>query len=214
LLSKENKTLLERIQFEEESDTAVLALETEKKPSESVVEQIAQSCSVSSENLYLIVFSKNSLAGALQASGQIVGLGMERLIQGGLDPLSVKYAWGYAPIATLHQNSTEFSERTKAAIMSSGVTSYIVDSQDESHLRRVLGQSHASALKMFLEAKSLSDQNPRYKDLLKETGMDQMNVEPGAIAPAVVTLRNFRTGMALSGGKPDFEALRRAIGAL
>jgi methenyltetrahydromethanopterin cyclohydrolase len=214
VLAMENSELLKRLQIEEDSKVAVMALETERAPPDSLIRQIAQKCVVSFDDLFVVIFSRNSLTGAVKASGQIVSVGLRRLMQAGLDPALVKYAWGYAPIATLHKNPAEFSERTKVAIMSAGVANYTVDSEDESHLRKVLSQAHASALKMFLEAKNLANQNPRYKDLLKEAGMDQMNVDVDAIAPAIVTLSNSRTGLSFSRGKFDFEALKRAFGAI
>jgi len=213
-LAMEPNDLFKKFQFMEESNSAVIVLESEKKPPEAVVQQIAVKCGVSAENLFLIIIASTSLTGVIQACGRVVETGLHTLVQNGLEPLIVKHAWGYAPIASISQNAIEVSERTEGAILSAGVANYTVDSDDERFLRTVLSQSHASALKMFLEAKRLADQNPRYKDLLKETGMDQMKVGANAIAPAMVTICSAKTGMSFTAGKFDFETLKRSLGTL
>ncbi len=101
-LALKPKDLFEKIMYKEESDIAVLVLETEKKPSEAVIQQIAAKCKVTAQNLFLVLFSTTSLTGATQVSGRIVETGLFKLMKLGLDPLSVKHAWGYAPIVPLH----------------------------------------------------------------------------------------------------------------
>ena len=101
-LALKPKDLFEKIMYKEESDIAVLVLETEKPPSEAVIQQIALKCRVSPKNLYLVLFSTTSLTGATQVSGRIVETGLFKLMKLGLNPLSAKHAWGYAPIVPLH----------------------------------------------------------------------------------------------------------------
>ncbi len=213
-LAMEPLDLFQKLQYKEESDVAVLVLETEKKPSEALIRQIAEKCRVSPENLGLIMFSSNSMTGAIQACGRVAEAGLRKLVQVGLDPLCVKHALGYAPIASLHPNPVEDKERTNNAISSCGVANYVVDCDDDQHLRMLVSKAHASALKMFQEAKKLADQNPLYKDLLKETGMDMYKVDADTVAPALVTISSLKTGFSFSAGKFDHESLKRSLGTL
>ena len=213
-LAMEPLDLFQKLQYKEESDVAVLLLEAEKKPPEALIRQVAEKCRVSAESLYLIVFSPNSLTGAIQGCGRVVETGLRKLVQAGLDPLGVKDAWGYAPIPSLHPNPIESKERMNNAIISCGVTHYDVDCDDDRHLRMVVSKAHASALKMLREAQKLAGQNPRYKDLLKESGIDVLKVDADTVAPALVTLSSLKTGFSFSGGIFDFEAIKRSLGTL
>jgi len=71
-LALKPKDLYEKLNYREEATEAVLVLETEKRPPETVIQQIAEKCNVTPKNLFLIMFSTTSLAGATQVSGRIV----------------------------------------------------------------------------------------------------------------------------------------------
>jgi methenyltetrahydromethanopterin cyclohydrolase len=195
----------------EESNVAVLLLETEQKPQEDVVLQIAKKCGISPENLFLIVYSVASITGSIQACARVVEAGLLRLVQVGLDPLFVRHAWGYAPVVAFISCADEVKERIRASILSGGVASYTVDF-DDGRLQTMVSQAHGSALKMFQEAKKLAVQNPLYKDLLKDAEIGVTEIEPNVVAPALVTINSLKTGRSFSAGKIDFEALKRALG--
>jgi len=197
----------------EESNIAVLLLETDKKPQEVVVLEIAEKCGVSPKNLFLIVFSVASVTGSIQACARVVEAGLLRLVQVGLDPLLVRHAWGYAPVVSFVSNPDEVKERIKASILSGGVASYTIEFDDE-RLRTMASQAHGSALKMFQEAKRLAEQNPRYKGLLQEAEIGLSEIDPNVVAPALVTINSLKTGRSFSMGKIDFEALKRALGIM
>ncbi|HEX9262056.1 MAG TPA: methenyltetrahydromethanopterin cyclohydrolase, partial [Candidatus Bathyarchaeia archaeon] len=147
-LSLKPKDLYEKLAYKEESDVAVIVLETEKKPPEPVIQVIAEKCRVSPKNLYVVMFSTTSLAGATQVSGRIVETGLHKLERLGLDPLIVKHAWGYAPIVPIHPSSGEAMGRTNDAILYAGVTNYMVNFEDEKKLEEIVKLAPSSASKM------------------------------------------------------------------
>ena len=169
----------------EEADVAVLVLETEKKPPEDVVMQIAEKCKVTPENLSLIMFSTTSLAGATQVSGRIVETGLHKLERLGLDPLIVKHAWGYAPIVPVHPSSGEAMGRTNDAILYGGVTNYTLSYEDERELESIVKSAPSSSSKMLQEAQELAKKNPRFLDIFKEAGFDFYKIDPNIFAPAL-----------------------------
>jgi methenyltetrahydromethanopterin cyclohydrolase len=213
-LAMEPSDLFRKLQYKEESDVAILVLETEKMPPEVAVRQIAERCRVSCKDLSLILFSANSMTGGIQACGRVVEVGLRKLVEVGLDPLVVRHAWGYAPIVTTHPSSTVATERTNRAIRSFGVTNYAVEYDDEQSIRTMVNQTPASALKMLQDAKRLADKNPRYKDLFKETGIDLLKVETNMGAPAVVTISSLKTGKSFSAGEFDLESIKNALGTM
>jgi methenyltetrahydromethanopterin cyclohydrolase len=211
-LALKPKHLYEKLNYKEEAKTAVLVLETEKKPPETVVQQIADKCKVAAKNLFLIVFSTTSLAGATQVSGRIVETGLHKLERLGLDPLIVKHAWGYAPIVPVHPSSGEAMGRTNDAILYGGVTNYTLNFEDEQKLESIVKQAPSSASRMLQEARRLAEKNPRFLDIFKEAGFDFYKIDPNIFAPAVVAINNMKSGKTFSAGSLDIEVMKRSLG--
>ena len=211
-LALKPKDLYEKLKYREESDVAVLVLETEKKPPEAVIQQVAEKCRVTPKNLYLIMFSTTSLAGATQVSGRIVETGLHKLERLGIDPLIVKHAWGYAPIVPIHPSSGEAMGRTNDAILYAGVTSYTVNYEDEKQLEAIVNQAPSSASKMLQEARKLAEKNPRFLDIFKEAGFDFYKIDPNIFAPAVVSVNNMRTGKTFRAGTLDVGVMKASLG--
>jgi methenyltetrahydromethanopterin cyclohydrolase len=206
------KDLFEKITYKEESEVAVLVLETEAKPSETVVEQIAAKCKVLPKNLFLVLFSTTSLTGATQVSGRIVETGLFKLMKLGLDPRLVTHAWGYAPIVPLHPKADEAMGRTNDAVLYGGTANYIVSQEDDEKLENLVKLAPSSASKMLQEARKLAEKNPRFLDIFKEAGFDFYKIDPDIFAPAVVVVNNLRTGKTFRAGSLDIEVLKGSLG--
>jgi len=211
-LALKPKDLYEKLQYKEESDSAVLVLETQKKPNEAIIQMVADKCKVSTKNLYLVIFSTTSLAGATQVSGRIVETGLHKLERLGLDPLIVKHAWGYAPVVPVHPESGEAMGRTNDAILYGGVTSYIVNYEDEEKLQTIVKQAPSSASTMLQEARRLANKNPRFLDIFKEAGFDFYKIDTNIFAPAVVSINNMKTGRTFTAGNLDVDVMKGSLG--
>jgi methenyltetrahydromethanopterin cyclohydrolase len=211
-LALKPKHLYEKLQYKEEADTAVLVLETEKKPPEAVIKQISEKCKVTPENLFLIMFSTTSLAGATQVSGRIVETGLHKLERLGLDPLIVKHAWGYAPIVPVHPSAGEAMGRSNDAILYGGITNYTLNYEDEKELANIVRQAPSSSSKILEEAKRLAEKNPRFLDIFKEAGFDFYKIDPNIFAPAVVAINNMKTGKTFRAGSQDIDVIKESLG--
>ena len=211
-LALKPKDLYVKLNHKEESDVAVLVLETEKTPPEPVIQQIALKCNVSPKNLFIVMFSTTSLAGATQVSGRIVETGLHKLERLELDPLLVKHAWGYAPIVPVHPNAGEAMGRTNDAILYGGVTNYTVNFEDELKLAEIVKQAPSSASEMLQEAKRLAQKNPRFLDIFKDAGFDFYKIDTNIFAPAVVAITNARTGKTFRAGSLDIEVMKSSLG--
>jgi methenyltetrahydromethanopterin cyclohydrolase len=211
-LALKPKKLYEKLGYEETADKAILVLETEEKPPEEAIFQIAENCKVSTEYLFLIAFSTTSLSGATQVSGRIVETGLHKLEKLGLDPLTVKHAWGYAPIIPLHPSSGEAMGRTNDAILYGGTASYTVRYEDDEKLENIVKQAPSTASKMMQEARRLAEKNPRFLEIYKEAGFDFYKIDPNIFAPAVVFVNNIKTGKTFRAGSLDVEVMKGSLG--
>jgi methenyltetrahydromethanopterin cyclohydrolase len=211
-LALKPKKLYEKLGYKDESDTAVLVLETDKKPPEEAIRQIAENCGVSTENLSIVVFSTSSLAGSTQVSGRIVETGLHKLERLGLDPLAAKYAWGYAPIIPLHPRSGEAMGRTNDAILYGGTANYIVSYDSDEELEKIVKQAPSTSSKMMKEARELAKKNPRFLEMFKEAGFDFYKIDPDIFAPAIVTINNLKTGKTFRAGNLDIPVMKESLG--
>ena len=210
-LALKPKHLYEKLKYKDESDVAVLVLETEKKPPESVIQLIAAKCNVSPKNLFLLMFSTTSLTGATQVSGRIVETGLHKLERLGLDPLVAKHACGYAPIVPLHPKAGDAMGRTNDAILYAGFVSYTVDYEDEAKLTSIVNQAPSSASAMLQEARKLAQKNPNFLDIFKEAGFDFYKIDPNIFAPAIVNVNNIRTGNSFRAGSFDLDVIKNSL---
>ena len=211
-LALKPKHLYEKLNYYEESDVAVLVLETEKRPPEDVIQQVADKCKVTPKNLFMVMFSTTSLTGATQVSGRIVETGLHKLERLSLDPLLVKHAWGYAPIVPVHPGSGESMGRTNDAILYGGVTNYTVSFDDEQKLESIVKQAPSSSSHMLQEARRLAEKNPRFMDIFKEAGFDFYKIDPDIFAPAVVSINNTVTGKTFRAGSLDIGVMKGSLG--
>ena len=211
-LALKPKHLYEKLKYKEEASTAILVLETEKTPPETVIKQIAEKCKVTPRNLFLIMFSTTSLTGATQVSGRIVETGLHKLERLGLDPLTVKHAWGFAPIVPIHPISGEAMGRTNDSILYGGVTNFALEYDDDQKLESIVKRAPSSSSKMLQEARKLAEKNPRFLDIFKEAGFDFYKIDPDIFAPAVVVINNIKTGKTFRAGSLDTNLLKESLG--
>ncbi len=211
-LALKPKGLYTKLNHQEQSDIAVIVLETEATPPEAVLEQIALKCNVSTKNLFVVMFSTTSLSGATQVSGRIVETGLHKLERLGLDLLTVKHAWGYAPIVPVHPNAGEAMGRTNDAILYGGVTNYTGNYDDEATLENIVRQAPSSASEFLKEAKRLSQKSPRFMDIFKEAGFDFYKIDTNIFAPAVVAITNAKTGKTFRAGNLEVDVLKISLG--
>jgi methenyltetrahydromethanopterin cyclohydrolase len=203
-LAKKPKKLFEKLGYSETSDEAVLVLETEKLPTEAVVESISKDTGVKPENLYLVLVSPASIAGSVQVSARIVETGLFKLDALGFDLKAVKYGFGVCPVAPLKGDALTMAGITNDMLLYGGTTYYLVDYPDDAKLKELVGKAPSSASK---------DYGKSFTELVKQFGWDFLyKVDPAIFAPAVITVNNIKTGALFKAGKVNYEVLKKAIG--
>ena len=202
-LSLKPKEIYEKIGYKDDYDRAVVVLETDKYPPESLIDRFVRECKVSHENLAVVLTPTASLAGATQVSGRIVETGIHKLSKVGLDPNKILYAWGHAPISPLHPKFTIAMARTNDAILYGGVTYYVVDYENEEELERIVKSAPSSASR---------DYGRPFIEIFKEVNYDFYKIDPNLFAPAVLIVNNLRTGNTFKAGKINVEILMESLG--
>lgn len=202
-LALKPKDIYEKIGYRDESDKAVVVLETGREPPDEVIVKLSQDCGVSPENLYVILVPTASVAGSMQVSGRIVETGLHKLMKLGLDPNLVMYAWGYAPIAPVHCKFAEAMGRTNDAILYGGVAHYVLSFEDDDWLRELVEKAPSKASGSY---------GKPFLQIFKEAGYDFYNIDPNLFAPAILVVNNVRTGSVFQAGEINVEVLKESLG--
>lgn len=202
-LALKPRELYEQIMYQDEADTAILVLETSKKPPDEVAIQVAEQCRIEPKNLFLILVPTTSVAGSVQISGRIVETGLHKLMKLGLDPRTVEHAGGYAPIAPVHPRFDEAMGRTNDAILYAGTAYYIVSHNDDEKLKKLVDKSPSSASRSY---------GRPFLEIFREANCDFYKIDPNLFAPAVMIVNNVRTGKTFKAGELNIDVFKKSIG--
>ncbi|MEM3458892.1 MAG: methenyltetrahydromethanopterin cyclohydrolase [Candidatus Bathyarchaeia archaeon] len=202
-LALKPKEIYEKIGYKDDFDKAVVVLETEKQPPESLINKLAKDCKVSPGNLAIILTPTTSITGSTQVSGRIVETGIHKLSRVGLNPNVIRYAWGCAPISPTHPKFAKAMARTNDAILYGGITYYVVEYENEEELKRIVES---------VPSKASKDYGKPFMEIFKEANYDFYKIDPNLFAPAVVIVNNVKTGRLFKTGEINVEILVKSLG--
>ncbi len=201
-LALKPQKIYEEIGYKDTCDRAVLILETEKPPSAELIRRISKECNVKSEKLAVILTPTTSLAGAIQISGRVLETGIHKLRKAGLDPKTILYAWGCAPIPTIHPEFAKAMARANDAILYGGTACYSVTFEDEDKLKAIVESAPSMASKAY---------GTPFIEVFEAAKYDFYKIDPNLFAPAVVVVNNVKTGHAFSAGQIMPEVLEKSL---
>jgi methenyltetrahydromethanopterin cyclohydrolase len=201
-LALKPKDIYVEIEYEDKADTAIIVLESDKLPPDDVISYIASECGVRPSKVYAFVTPTNSLAGGVQISGRIVETGVYKLRKLGLDPKSIIYGFGSAPIPTIHPKSARAMGRTNDALYYGGEAYYTVSFEDDEKLKEIVSKAPSSTAK---------DYGKPFYDMFKAAGFDFYKIDPNLFAPAVVSVNNVRTGQTFRSGHTNASVLKETM---
>ena len=197
-LANKPKAVFKKIEYKDESDVAVLLMETEELPPDSAAYYIAERANVEPENVTMVLTSTTSMAGMVQISGRIVETGLFRLDILGLDPKKVMYGAGYAPVMPVHPDVGVAMGRAEDALTYGGVTSYVVD-ESEDLLREIAEKAPSTNCK---------DYGKSSYEIYKAVDFDFTKIDPALFAPAAITLTCAETGATFTHGSINNEIIK------
>ena len=148
-LALKPKKVYEAIGYKDDSDKAVLTLESNSLPSDALIEKVTGACNIAAENLIAIVAPTASVAGLTQVTGRVVEVGIHKLRTLGLNPKLIRYAMGYAPIPPRCGEFEVAMARTNDAILYGGTVYLVVEHDDEDALQKTVEQAPSNTSKDY-----------------------------------------------------------------
>jgi methenyltetrahydromethanopterin cyclohydrolase len=202
-LALKPKDIYEEISYKDQSDKAVITLESNVLPSDVIIEKVCTASGISAQNLIVVVAPTASVAGLTQVAGRVVEVGIHKLRTLGLNPKVIRYAMGYAPIPPVGPDFEVAMARTNDAILYGGTVYLTVDYDDEVALQ-----------KMVKDAPSMNskDYGTPFLQIFLDAGKDFYKIDHGLFAPALLMINNAKTGRTFKAGQINPKVLAQALG--
>jgi methenyltetrahydromethanopterin cyclohydrolase len=194
--------LFEKLDYSDESDMAVIALEGRKLPTEEVAEYIACKCNVSTEKLYILIAPTASVVGSVQVAARVVETGMHKMTELGFDIERVSSGYGTCPIAPVAEDDLKAIDRTNDCVLYGGRTFYTMRTED-SEIERIINDIPSSASR---------DYGRPFYEIFQAYGGDFYQIDPLLFSPAEVSINNLTSGRTYHAGGPNVEVLRGVLG--
>ncbi|MFX1511514.1 MAG: methenyltetrahydromethanopterin cyclohydrolase [Promethearchaeota archaeon] len=201
-LPQEPKEIYQALNYtKEESDRAVLLLETGKLPPPEIVEYIARKCKIEPSNLALICAPTNSLVGSIQIAGRVVETGIHKIKEVGLDPKIIKEASGTAPIAPVAPDAIAAMGITNDAIIFGGYVHLVLEERYP-RIEELVKKTPSSYSK---------DYGKPFQKIFEEAEFDFFKIDEGLFAPAKIRVTIGETE--LEAGNLDWSRLNESFHA-
>ena len=195
--------LFEELDYNDDSDCAIIVFETAKLPNEEVMSIVAKKCGVALNNTYALCAPTACLTGSIQVAARIVETGIHKLHEIKFPLNVIKDGFGVATIAPIAKDDLGAMGRTNDSISAAGMTYYTIevekDRQDEVFdlLKKAPANTSSSYGKPFIET-------------FKAANYDFYAIDPGLFAPAVYTVTNTKTGKSLTVGEINHSLLKES----
>ena len=195
---------LEELKLHEQSQRVVGILESDKLPTESVIQLIAEQCGVASDGVFLAVAPSTSIAGSLQVVARSIETAMHKLHELKFDVTKIVSATGTAPLPPPAKPGDMVAGigRTNDAMLYGATVTLWVDTPDEA-IDQVATEVPSS---------SSRDHGRPFAEIFKDYEYDFYKVDPMLFSPAVVTIHNLQSGRSWSHGKVLPDVLRKSFG--
>ena len=193
--------LFERLEYRDQADVAVLALEGRRLPPEEAAEKIAKKCNVSPDCLYLLIAPTASLVGSVQVAARVVETGLHKMLEVGFDIGTVLSGLGTCPLAPIAEDDLHAIGRTNDAVLYGSRAWYTVQA-DDAQIKAVIEQLPSSASR---------DYGTPFYDLLQRYGGDFYEIDPLLFSPTEVSINNLTSGRTFRAGRVNGEMIQRTL---
>jgi methenyltetrahydromethanopterin cyclohydrolase len=210
--------LFEHLDYEDQADVAVLALEGRELPPEAAAEKVAAKCHVAPDRLYLLIAPTASVVGSVQVAARVVETGLHKMLEVGFDIEGVISGFGTCPLAPIAKDDLRAIGRTNDGVLYGGRAWYTVQvvrkvrpsdgkgggdpSTDDASIEEVIEHLPSSASR---------DYGTPFYELFQRYNGDFYQIDPLLFSPAEVSINSVTSGRTFHAGQVNEEMLRRAL---
>ena len=202
-LFRGQEQVLQDLNLTDTGDCIVGVLESDKLPTRSAVELIAEQCGIETRGVHLAVAPSTSIAGSVQVVARSIETAMHKLHALKFDVSAVVSAAGVAPLPPPAKpgETVDGIGRTNDAILYGARVTLWVDCDDE----------RIDAVADHVPSNSSDDHGQPFAQIFKQYDYDFYKVDPMLFSPAVVTFHNLRSGRSWTRGEIATDALKASF---
>ncbi len=193
--------MFEMLGYEDDSETAILCLESEELPNEEVVRHILKECQCDPTKLYILVAPTASQVGSVQIAARALETGLSKLMELGYDLGKIVSGWGICPLPPVACDNLSALGRTNDAILYGSTVLYNLRDDDNTLV---------SLVKQVPSCSSREYGRP-FVEVYKEYG-NFYDIDPLLFSPAEVWLCNINSGRSFHAGTLRPDILRYSFG--
>ena len=193
--------LFEELAWREQSERAVLCLETRQEPPSAVAEKVAEQCGVEPSAVTFLIAPTASVCGSVQISARVVETALHKLHELGVDPGRVRQGWGCCPIAPVAKKDPAAIGRTNDAVLYGGTVHLWIEGTDD----------EVADLAQRLPSSASDAFGTPFGELLEAADWNFYDIDPMLFSPAAATLTSTESGRAHHGGELAPEVLERSF---
>lgn len=190
------------ISYRDESDSAVLLLETDKAPPQDVVEKVAKATGLAPEKLTFLYAPTQSLAGTVQIVARVLEVALHKANDLKFPLENIVDGIGIAPIPAPHPDFMTAMGRTNDAIIYGGTVQLFVKGSAQA----------ARELAEKLPSNSSRDYGAPFAEIFKQFKGDFYAIDPLLFSPAEVIVTAIESGETFRTGEYNLPMLEKSLG--
>ncbi|MHC8441361.1 MAG: methenyltetrahydromethanopterin cyclohydrolase [Candidatus Eutrophobiaceae bacterium] len=196
-----NEELFAELGYRDQSESAVLVMETDKAPPLPLVDKIAQRCGVQARELTLIIMPITSLCGVIQVAARVVETALHKMHSLHLPLDRIISGSGRVPLCPVTEDFMIGMGRSNDAILFGGEVDLTLDASDE-ELEEWVQKMPSSAS---------PDYGQLFSEIFKAVNYDFYQIDPLLFSPALVHLTSSGSGKVFSAGQLNRELLEKSF---
>ncbi|MGC9778162.1 MAG: methenyltetrahydromethanopterin cyclohydrolase [Candidatus Heimdallarchaeota archaeon] len=198
-LAQKPSKIYKLIEYKDESDTAILCIESDKLPTDEIVEYIAKKCQVEKNYLIILMIQTACLVEYVQMAGRAIELGIFKLVeQMGYSKERILHAIGTGFVPPISADTDVSNDRVNNALIYGTKLFLIVKSEPADNLQKLITK---------LPSKSSPNYGKKFLVMFNEAGKDFANFDLTILAPSEVIINDIRTGKVYHEGELNLKLL-------
>jgi methenyltetrahydromethanopterin cyclohydrolase len=195
--------LYTQLNYRDPAQPTCLVLEVDKLPPDAIMDKVLRDCSITGEQLTVILTPTQSLAGITQIIARVLEVALHKAHTLHFPLDKIVQGIGMAPLAPPSADFITSMGRSNDAILLGGHVQLFVRCPDD----------EARQLAAQLPCTSSRNYGEPFAEIFKAVNYDFYQIDPMLFAPAQVLISNLDTGTSFEGGKRNATLLARSFGA-
>ncbi len=196
------EALFEELDYTDDAETAVLVLESDRMPSESLVRAAAEACRLPPSKLVFLVTPTASLAGLVQITARVLEVALHKVHELNFPLDRIVDGIGRAPLPPLSPDLLTAMGRSNDAILFGG----------EVWLTVTGPEAEARALADALPSSASRDYGRPFAEIFRAAQFDFYAIDRMLFSPARVRVTAAESGRSFAAGRLAPELLERSFG--